>query len=42
MQLTDLQTSVQQLGLVVGPIIGGAFTTYSTWRCGKYKFHSIS
>ncbi|KAK4222657.1 hypothetical protein QBC38DRAFT_518686 [Podospora fimiseda] len=30
--LFGLTMGFQQLGLVVGPLIGGAFTSYSTWR----------
>ncbi|GAB1314339.1 hypothetical protein MFIFM68171_04549 [Madurella fahalii] len=30
--LLGMTMGFQQLGLVVGPLIGGAFTTYSTWR----------
>ncbi|CAG8955746.1 hypothetical protein HYFRA_00011012 [Hymenoscyphus fraxineus] len=34
--LLGMMMGFQQLGLVVGPIIGGAFTTYSTWRWSFY------
>ncbi|KAK8021792.1 hypothetical protein PG990_006930 [Apiospora arundinis] len=34
--LMGLVMGIQQLGLVVGPLIGGAFTTYSTWRWSFY------
>ncbi|KAK8087704.1 MFS transporter, partial [Apiospora hydei] len=34
--LLGLVMGIQQLGLVVGPLIGGAFTTYSTWRWSFY------
>ncbi|KAK0630993.1 efflux pump [Bombardia bombarda] len=30
--LLGMTMGFQQLGLVVGPLIGGAFTTYDTWR----------
>ncbi|KAJ8122846.1 hypothetical protein ONZ43_g1058 [Nemania bipapillata] len=34
--LLGITMGVQQLGLVLGPLIGGAFTTYSTWRWSFY------
>ncbi|KAI0115567.1 efflux pump [Nemania sp. FL0031] len=34
--LLGITMGFQQLGLVIGPIIGGAFTTYSTWRWSFY------
>lgn len=29
---SNISYTVNQLGLVAGPIIGGAFTSYSDWR----------
>ncbi|KAI0003921.1 efflux pump [Xylariaceae sp. FL0662B] len=34
--LFGLTMGIQQLGLVIGPIIGGAFTSYTTWRWSFY------
>jgi MFS family permease len=31
--------TVGQLGMVVGPLVGGAFTSYNTWRWCKYLSH---
>jgi MFS family permease len=38
----ELGAIVNQLGLVIGPLIGGAFTSYSTWRWCKYSLSQTS
>ena len=39
--LTSLSLLVAQLGFVSGPLIGGAFTTYSTWRWCKFVLPNL-
>ena len=36
--LIGMLMGVAQLGLVLGPVIGGAFTQYTTWRWCKLYF----